>query len=144
MYLLIPDISRWQWHPFTISQQSASGMLTVRIKRFGSWTERLLHQLKLREPMAIRASCPPASGPHAWRQDDVVVVLAGGIAVRWSTARGGRGGGRLLRGGMLGRCTWDPGVQGRVHDGRAFLLLQPHLCTAADSINPPTPPKKTT
>ncbi|KAL6785951.1 FRE1D [Auxenochlorella protothecoides x Auxenochlorella symbiontica] len=80
IYVLLPSISRWQWHPFTISQQSADGMLTVRIKKYGNWSSRLLNKLKNRESMAIRASCPPYGGPHQWRQDEVVVVLAGGIA----------------------------------------------------------------
>lgn len=78
--LLLPSVSRWQWHPFTISHQTADGALTVRIKRYGRWTQQLLHRLKLREPLAVRASCPPYAGPHQWRTDDVVVVLAGGIA----------------------------------------------------------------
>ncbi|KAL6785949.1 FRE1C [Auxenochlorella protothecoides x Auxenochlorella symbiontica] len=80
IYLLFPTISRWQWHPFTISHQSPDGVLTVRIKRFGGWTESLLNKLKNREPLPIRASCPQYNAPHRWRQDEVAVVLAGGIA----------------------------------------------------------------
>ncbi|KAL6785957.1 FRE1F [Auxenochlorella protothecoides x Auxenochlorella symbiontica] len=78
--LLVPSISRWQWHPFTISHQSADGMLTMRIKKQGAWSRELLARLKRRESLPVRASLPPYGAPHQWRQDEVVVVMAGGTA----------------------------------------------------------------
>ncbi|KAL6785954.1 FRE1E [Auxenochlorella protothecoides x Auxenochlorella symbiontica] len=80
IFLLLPSISRWQWHPFTISHLSAEGMLTMRIKKQGDWSRELLARLKRREILPVRASLPPYGAPLQWRQDEVVVVLAGGIA----------------------------------------------------------------
>ena len=43
LFLMIPKISRWQWHPFTIAStpngaNGSSGTLTFHSKRFGRWT----------------------------------------------------------------------------------------------------------
>ena len=61
LFLLVPAISRWQWHPITVAGPApdASGtgsVLTLHIKRYGRWTSELLRLLKRPLPLALRVS----------------------------------------------------------------------------------------
>ena len=38
VYLHVPSLSHWQWHPFSISSAPASGTLTLHIKNMGEKT----------------------------------------------------------------------------------------------------------
>lgn len=77
LFLLVPAISRWQWHPISVAgaQPDASGrgsVLTLHIKRYGRWTAELLRLLKHPRPLALRVSGTPhgikLSSMHSWEQ----------------------------------------------------------------------------
>lgn len=81
--LMIPSISRWQWHPFTIAatEDSESGgqILTVSMKRYGKYTQQLISRLAKRETLAMRVNGPFSTGTKEWAEYDNVVLVAGGI-----------------------------------------------------------------
>ena len=45
IFLQIPQIDRFAWHPFTIMQHKrqpdGTGLLTMQIKRYSDWTKEL-------------------------------------------------------------------------------------------------------
>uniref|UniRef100_A0A1D2A9N1 FAD-binding FR-type domain-containing protein n=2 Tax=Auxenochlorella protothecoides TaxID=3075 RepID=A0A1D2A9N1_AUXPR len=88
IHLLVPAISRWAWHPFTIAastpaQPSAPGTLTLHVKNEGTWTKRLADLLLARPDAAIRATLPQQVFPphEPWTGDEAVAVVVGGIGV---------------------------------------------------------------
>ncbi|KAK9863542.1 hypothetical protein WJX84_001756 [Apatococcus fuscideae] len=81
IYLNVPSISSWTWHPFTIGSGSTPGSITIYTKRFGSWTTELMQRILRREQLAVRYAGPFGGSSSAWDWSDVVVLLAGGIAI---------------------------------------------------------------
>ncbi|KXZ56058.1 hypothetical protein GPECTOR_2g940 [Gonium pectorale] len=98
VFLKVPSVSRWQWHPFTVaSSPAASGpssrsgggqqALVVHIKRYSRWTKRFLALLAADpSPHALYVSgphSPPGSGSVADKllEYDSAVLVAGGIGV---------------------------------------------------------------
>lgn len=70
LFLLVPAISRWQWHPITVAGAEADpsgtgSLLTLHIKRYGRWTVELLRLLKRSKPLALRVSGTLAPSRHA-------------------------------------------------------------------------------
>lgn len=70
LFLLVPAISRWQWHPITVAGAEADpsgtgSLLTLHIKRYGRWTAELLRLLKRPNPLALRVSGTLAPPRHA-------------------------------------------------------------------------------
>lgn len=41
IFLQCPDISRWQWHPFTVTSAPEETILSVHIRLEGDWTEMI-------------------------------------------------------------------------------------------------------
>lgn len=39
VWLMVPSISRFQWHPFSVAGGSADGVLTLHVKRYGPFTK---------------------------------------------------------------------------------------------------------
>ncbi|KAL4459036.1 hypothetical protein ABPG75_013901 [Micractinium tetrahymenae] len=90
VWLLVPALSRWQWHPFSLAS-GGGATLKCHVKQYGRFTGALLRALCRRQPLAVRLSGPmgsevTASGcqlspPPSWRRYDTVVMVAGGVGV---------------------------------------------------------------
>uniref|UniRef100_A0A8D2Q7V2 NADPH oxidase 5 n=1 Tax=Varanus komodoensis TaxID=61221 RepID=A0A8D2Q7V2_VARKO len=69
VYLNIPAIAKYEWHPFTISSApEQSGTIWLHIRSLGQWTSRLYEYFRLhREPTCFHlqraGSCPPRALP---------------------------------------------------------------------------------
>ncbi|KAK2077293.1 hypothetical protein QBZ16_004927 [Prototheca wickerhamii] len=78
VHLLIPKLSRWAWHPFTVARAtpaqgpSAPGVLVLHAKAEGPWTRRLLR-------LAARGG--PEAALALRGADEAVLVVIGGIGV---------------------------------------------------------------
>lgn len=58
VYLNCPQISSYEWHPFTISSMDhANRLFTLHIKAAGDWTKELKNQLEIRSDGHVCASC---------------------------------------------------------------------------------------
>lgn len=82
VFLQIPKISRWQWHPFTISTCIGSGM-QLHIKTDGNWTKRLRKFGTDGEPNKIKIGIDGPYGAPAQRFYDYeqTVIVGSGIGV---------------------------------------------------------------
>ncbi|KAI6047698.1 ferric reductase NAD binding domain-containing protein [Pisolithus marmoratus] len=45
LFLQVPEISRWQWHPFTITSAPEDPYISVHIRQVGDWTHALGERL---------------------------------------------------------------------------------------------------
>lgn len=89
IHLLVPAISRWAWHPFTIARATPAagltpGALTLHVKGEGQWTRALrrLAAAGAGRRLEVRASLPARSlpAPEPWAAAEAVAVVVGGIA----------------------------------------------------------------
>lgn len=90
VWLMVPSISRFQWHPFTVAGGSADGVVTLHVKRFGPFTKTLLKGLRRRRPTTVRVAGPigcettadiqllPTAG---WGRHEVLVLFGGGVGL---------------------------------------------------------------
>ncbi|GAQ82735.1 Ferric reductase [Klebsormidium nitens] len=91
IYVAFPDISRWQYHPFSIAKgdtisacplDGGSQEILISMKRYGKWTAEFIDRLKNGEVLAVRLSGPfGGETSFQWRKYDVVHLYAGGIGV---------------------------------------------------------------
>lgn len=87
LFMLVPAISRWQWHPFTVAgtapDSTGSGStLTLHIKRYGKWSKDLMRLLQGPSPVPVRVSAPESpSGALDWHNHSSLVLIGGGIGV---------------------------------------------------------------
>ncbi|KAJ2080509.1 hypothetical protein H4R24_003029 [Coemansia sp. RSA 988] len=54
IYLCVPSLSWYQWHPFTLSSAPEEGELSVHIRISGGWTRSLVHTLQQHAATAPR------------------------------------------------------------------------------------------
>ncbi|PSC73660.1 Superoxide-generating NADPH oxidase heavy chain subunit B [Micractinium conductrix] len=90
VWVLVPEISRWAWHPFTVAS-GGGPYLTLHVKRYGDWTKSLLEGLRQRSITAVRVSGPHGaseeipgyqlSPPDSWRRYDRLVMIGGGVGI---------------------------------------------------------------
>ncbi|KAI9155837.1 hypothetical protein H9P43_008955 [Blastocladiella emersonii ATCC 22665] len=62
VFLNIPSISRWQWHPFTLTSASADPFLSLRVKRAGDWTGALFDLLAPMAETVVFSGSGPGAG----------------------------------------------------------------------------------
>lgn len=92
VWIQIPDVSFWNWHPFTLAPARVEDEIAVAIRGLGGYTRRL--QLAMHGPRRQRAdesqqSKPPrirVDGPYGvgrlqWGVYGVAVLVAGGIGI---------------------------------------------------------------
>uniref|UniRef100_A0A0D9W8I1 FAD-binding FR-type domain-containing protein n=1 Tax=Leersia perrieri TaxID=77586 RepID=A0A0D9W8I1_9ORYZ len=92
IFVNVPCVSRLQWHPFTVTSSSSlePDMLSVVIKRAGTWTQKLhemLTSLPDSQPGHLDVS---VEGPYSYSQDtsgsfldhyDSLVMISGGSGI---------------------------------------------------------------
>ena len=82
VFLNIGDVSRWQWHPFTISSTPEEGFVSVHVRVVGDWTEGLLKVVK-EKGNGFRLMVDGAFGAPAedFEKFENAVLVCGGIGV---------------------------------------------------------------
>ncbi|KAI3436430.1 hypothetical protein D9Q98_005847 [Chlorella vulgaris] len=138
LFLLVPSISRWQWHPITVAGTSADkdtggSVHTLNIKRYGKWTKDLMERLQRNEPLPVRVSTTGVPKHCIWEGCDAVVMLGGGIGATPLLS--------ILRDMLALRAADKESVKsslpGRVHfvwasrNPREFCILDAELLEAA-------------
>jgi predicted ferric reductase/Ca2+-binding EF-hand superfamily protein len=85
LYLCVPAISRWQWHPFTISASPEADYFEVHVRNSGDWSGALHNLSRKRDldPGTLRARIDgPYGAPTSnIERSPVAVMIAGGIGV---------------------------------------------------------------
>lgn len=76
---MVPAISRWEWHPFSIVSQASDGRLLATVKRFGSFTTQLHALLAAPHPVAMRVHCPIEPMEPSWEGEDATILFVGGV-----------------------------------------------------------------
>jgi predicted ferric reductase len=83
--LCVPAISRWQWHPFTISASPEADYFEVHVRNNGDWSGALHNLSRKRDidPATLRARIDGPYGAPTSNIDrsPVAVMIAGGIGV---------------------------------------------------------------
>lgn len=80
----VPEISRWEWHPFTIASAPHETETRIYIKRAGSWTSRLYDLFSSRSNIEVTGDVEihvrgPFGAPaqHVGEYDHVILIAAG-------------------------------------------------------------------
>ncbi|GLC40211.1 hypothetical protein PLESTM_001015500 [Pleodorina starrii] len=89
VFLNVPAVSWWQWHPFTLasapspSSEGSSHTMQLHIKKYNRWTQRLISRMSSGStPVALYVSGPYDSCNRKWIKGyDTHVFVAGGIGV---------------------------------------------------------------
>ncbi|GLI70994.1 hypothetical protein VaNZ11_016103 [Volvox africanus] len=89
VFLNVPAISWWQWHPFTITSAPGEGpgsenQMEIRIKSYNRWTKALISQVSSnpRFSLTLYVSGPYDSGNRKWITDfDTHVFVADDIGI---------------------------------------------------------------
>ncbi|KAL4436813.1 hypothetical protein ABPG75_003952 [Micractinium tetrahymenae] len=160
LFLLIPSISRWQWHPITVAgaagNKGSPTTLTLHIKSYGKWTKELLDRLRRREPVPVRVSAPVGPELPSWSNLGSVLLIGGGIGVtsRLPTPRltafaclaplQTRPRVHLLWASRHPRefCIMDPEILGAAGDPSGWLTIELHCTGSLQLEAPPSPSDK--
>ncbi|GAA5867119.1 hypothetical protein JCM8547_006245 [Rhodosporidiobolus lusitaniae] len=67
LFLCVPDVSKFQWHPFTISSAPDDGYVSVHIRQVGDWTVALGNRLGCTPLLAAELN-RTASGSSSLKQ----------------------------------------------------------------------------
>jgi predicted ferric reductase len=83
--LQVPGISRWEWHPFTISAAPETSRIAVHVRNNGDWSGAL-HNLSRRKDRPGSAMTAKIDGPYgaptsSVYRSKVAILVAGGIGV---------------------------------------------------------------
>ena len=88
VFLNVPAISWWQWHPFSLASSAAPGpdgekRMVLHIKQYSSWTRRLISRLATdATPLQLYVSGPYLGADRKWMTNfDRHVFVVGGIGV---------------------------------------------------------------
>ena len=83
--LQIPAISRWEWHPFTISAAPETSRIAVHVRNNGDWSGAL-HNLSRKRTLSVAGMTARIDGPYgaptsSVYRSKVAILIAGGIGV---------------------------------------------------------------
>ena len=81
LYLNIPQLSRFEWHPFTIASGREEDVLVLVIENSGDWTRQLFQGLK---DLSIDTVCidgPIGAPTQRYEHYKTVICIAGGVGI---------------------------------------------------------------
>jgi NADPH oxidase 5 len=83
--LQIPAVSRWEWHPFTISAAPETSRIAVHVRSNGDWSGAL-HNLSRKKDFETSGMVARMEGPYgaptsSVYRSKVAILVAGGIGV---------------------------------------------------------------
>ncbi|KAJ2999948.1 hypothetical protein HDV02_001205 [Globomyces sp. JEL0801] len=88
LFLNIPSVSQYQWHPFTISSTPEEGFISVHIRVLGDWTKAAAETLGCFKDGSNLSSAPQVclDGPYGAPAEDlynykVALLVGAGIGV---------------------------------------------------------------
>jgi len=83
MLLAVPEISFYEWHPFSISSSPEQKIVTFHIRKAGSWTHELYHLADVKNEISILMEGPYGSvGVDVTSERyKMVMLFSGGIGV---------------------------------------------------------------
>ncbi|WCJ36700.1 ferric reduction oxidase 4 [Euphorbia peplus] len=85
MYMNVPSISKLQWHPFTVTSncEMEPNVLTVVVKREGSWSHKLYNQIYSNSVEHLQMSVEGPYGPSSshFLRHDLLVMISGGSGI---------------------------------------------------------------
>mmetsp|Transcript_8816 Transcript_8816/g.13569 ORF Transcript_8816/g.13569 Transcript_8816/m.13569 type:complete len:825 (-) Transcript_8816:102-2576(-) len=83
LYIAVPEIGMFEWHPFTISSSPEQKIVSLHIRKAGSWTNALYNLAELENEISILLE-----GPYGYVGVDLasnrykmVMLFSGGIGV---------------------------------------------------------------
>jgi predicted ferric reductase len=93
-FINIPSISRWEWHPFTLSSAPHQEHIGFHIRAAGDWTSKALELMeskvvesalpaggKDRASIKIRVEGPIGASSQGFGDHEVVVLIGAGIGI---------------------------------------------------------------
>jgi FAD-binding domain/Ferric reductase NAD binding domain len=83
IYICIPEISLFQWHPFSLSSSPEQKIVTLHIRKAGYWTSSLYNIAKTRNEISFLLEGPYGSvGVNlSSNQYKSIMLISGGIGV---------------------------------------------------------------
>jgi NADPH oxidase len=77
----VPDVSRWQWHPFTLTSAPEEDHLSIHVNRSGAWTNKLANALKnvVLEEYKIHVDGPYGCASQEYRHYQAIICIGAGI-----------------------------------------------------------------
>ncbi|XP_065869392.1 ferric reduction oxidase 4-like [Euphorbia lathyris] len=85
MFLNVPSISKLQWHPFTVTSNSEmeQDVVSVVIKREGSWSHKLYNLISSNSLDNLKMSVEGPYGPASshFLRHDLLVMISGGSGI---------------------------------------------------------------
>jgi len=83
IYLAIPELSLFEWHPFSLSSSPEQKVVTLHIRKAGSWTSALYELAKKQMEISILMEGPYGSVGVDLASDryKMVMLFSGGIGV---------------------------------------------------------------
>lgn len=83
IYLCVPELSLLEWHPFSISSSPGQKIVTLHIRKAGSWTSALHELAQTRDEISILIEGPfGSSGVDIMSERySTVLLLSGGIGI---------------------------------------------------------------
>ena len=82
IYIAIPDISWLQWHPFSISSSPKQRVVTLHVRKAGSWTAAIFDLVQKQQEVSILIEGPYGSVGLDIASDKVyknIMLISGGI-----------------------------------------------------------------
>jgi hypothetical protein len=84
IYLAVPELSVFEWHPFSLSSSPRQKLVTLHIRKAGTWTTALFNLAKSKKEISILFEGPYGSvGVDLMSRDryKMVMLFSGGIGV---------------------------------------------------------------